>query len=40
MNVVSDMAGRGDPSITLTIYGHVLKSMQDGAADTMDDALS
>jgi hypothetical protein len=40
VNVVSDMAGHGDPSITLAIYGHVLQGMQDGAADTMDDALS
>ena len=40
MNVVSDMAGHGDPSITLTIYGHILQGMQDGAADAMDDALS
>jgi integrase len=39
VNVVSDIAGHGDPSVTLTIYGHVLKSMQDVASDTMDEAL-
>jgi hypothetical protein len=40
VNVVSDMAGHGDPSITLTIYDHVLQGMQDGATDAIDDALS
>jgi hypothetical protein len=24
VNVVSEIAGHGDPAITLTIYGHVL----------------
>lgn len=40
VNVVSDMAGHGDPAITLTIFGHIIKGMQDGAADTMNEVFS
>ena len=40
VNVVSDMAGHGDPAITLTIYGHIIKGVQEGAADTMDEVFS
>ena len=40
VNVVSDMVGHGDPAITLTIYGHIIKGMQDGAADTMNEVFS
>ena len=40
VNVVSDMAGHGDPAITLTIFGHIIKGVQDGAADTMNEVFS
>ena len=40
VNVVSDMVGHGDPAITLTIYGHIIKGVQEGAADTMDEVFS
>ena len=39
VKVVSEMLGHADVGITLSIYAHVLPNMQDGAADTMDDAL-
>jgi integrase len=39
VKVVSEMLGHADAGITLSIYAHVLPEMQDGAADTMDDAL-
>ena len=39
VNVVADMAGHGDPAITLSIYGHVLQGMQDVASDTIDEIL-
>jgi integrase len=40
VKVVSEMLGHADPSITLSVYAHVLPDMQGGAADAMDDALS
>jgi len=40
IKVVSEMLGHSDVSITLSIYAHVLRDMQDGAAEAMDDALS
>jgi integrase len=39
VKVVSEMLGHADVGITLSIYAHLLPNMQDGAADTMDDAL-
>jgi integrase len=39
VKVVSEMAGHADVSITIAVYQSVLPHMQDGAADTMDDAL-
>jgi len=39
VKVVSEMAGHAHVSITLSVYQSVLPHMQDGAADTMDDAL-
>jgi len=39
VNVVADMAGHGDPAITVSIYGHVLQGMQDVASDTIDEIL-
>lgn len=40
VKVVSEMAGHADVSITIAVYQSVLPHMQDGAADTMDDALA
>jgi integrase len=40
IKVVSELLGHSDVSITLSIYAHVLPDMQDGAAKTMDEALS
>lgn len=40
VKVVSEMLGHADVRITLSTYAHVLPDMQDGAADTVDDALS
>jgi len=40
INVVSEMLGHADVSITLSIYAHVLPDMQDKAADAMDETLS
>ena len=39
IKVVSQMAGHGDVSITLSVYGHVLPDQQGACADGMDDAL-
>jgi integrase len=40
VKVVSEMAGHGDVSITLSVYGHVLPDMQSTAADGIDEALT
>lgn len=40
VKVVSEMWGHHDVAFTLRVYGHVLPDMQDGAADTMDEALN
>jgi integrase len=39
VHVVSNMAGHGDPAITLAIYAHVLTGMQGACADGVDEAL-
>jgi integrase len=36
IKVVSEMLGHADIATTLRIYGHVLPTMQQSAADTMD----
>ncbi|HEV2459989.1 MAG TPA: site-specific integrase [Ktedonobacterales bacterium] len=36
IKVVSEMLGHADIATTLRIYGHVLPTMQQAAADTMD----
>ena len=37
--IVSEMLGHGDVAFTLTVYSHVLKGMQKGAAQAIDEAL-
>lgn len=37
--VISDMLGHSDVGFTLSVYAHVLPSMQQHAADSMDEAL-
>jgi integrase len=37
--VISDLLGHSDVGFTLSVYAHVLPSMQQQAADSMDDAL-
>ena len=37
---VSQRLGHANPSITLDVYGHLLPSMQDKAAEMMDDLVS
>jgi integrase len=37
--VISDMLGHSDVGFTLSVYAHVLPSMQQQAADSMDEAL-
>jgi integrase len=39
VKVVSEMADHADVSITLSVYGHVLRDMQSLSADAMDNAL-
>ena len=36
VKVVSEMLGHSDPTITLSIYAHVLPDMQDATARAMD----
>jgi len=38
--VVSKRLGHANPSITLNVYGHVMPSMQEKAAETMDELLT
>jgi integrase len=37
--IVSEMLGHGDVAFTLTVYSHVLKGMQKGATQAIDEAL-
>lgn len=37
--IVSEMLGHGDVAFTLSVYSHVVKGMQKGAAQTIDEAL-
>jgi integrase len=39
VHVVSAMAGHKNPTVTLTVYSHVLSGDQEDAASTMDKAL-
>ena len=39
VHVVSARAGHANPSITLTVYAHVLPGQQEGAAAVIDAAL-
>jgi integrase len=38
--IVSEMLGHGDVAFTLSVYSHVLKGMQKGAVQAMDDILN
>ena len=37
--IVSEMLGHGDVAFTLTVYSHVVKGMQKGATQAIDEAL-